>query len=152
MKRRIAKHRQILFFIIVGVVSVLIEVLMMKVFSYFIPLFFPQEVDFYGVKYIFSNIFSTFCAILANYWLSIKFVFQRGKYGKQREFTYFVLFSLVTMGLSLFIFQIFIHFIFTKPLDFKIYVFSPVILSKIMAIGIVSVLNYTIKKRFIFNG
>ena len=58
----------------------------------------------------------------------------------------------ITTFLSLSIFQIFINFIFLTPIDFKIYTLSPIILSKVMAIGIVSILNYVVKKNIVFNG
>ena len=57
----------------------------------------------------------------------------------------------MTTFLSLSIFQIFINFIFLTPIDFNIYTLSPIILSKVMAIGIVSILNYIVKKNIIFS-
>lgn len=152
MKRLILGKKQIIFFVLAGAFSAVVELLMMKVFTSFIPQIFPQEMNFYGVKYPLSNIFSTSCAILVNYWLSIKFVFERGKHDKKKEFFYFMIISGITTLLSLTIFQVFINFVFLKPIDFKIYALSPVILSKVMAIGIVSVINYIVKKKIIFNG
>lgn len=152
MKQLLLKHKQILFFILAGATSAVVEIIMMKCFSYFIPQIFPQETNLYGIKYPFSNICSTACAILVNYWLSINFVFQTGKHSRKKEFTYFMLISGTTTLLSLSIFQVFINFVFLNPVDFKIYAFSPIILSKIMAIGIVSIINYMVKKRIVFNG
>ena len=152
MKRIILRQKQVLLFIFAGAMSALVEILMMKIFSQTIPIFFEQEIDFHGIKYPLSNVFSTSCAILFNYWLSVRFVFERGKHGKKREFFYFIILSGITTFLSLSIFQIFINFIFLTPIDFKIYTLSPIILSKVMAIGIVSILNYVVKKNIVFNG
>lgn len=147
-----SQQKQILFFILAGAVSALVEILMMKLFSQIIPSVFAQETNFYGIKYPLSNIFSTLCAILVNYWLSVKYVFETGKHGKKREFAYFMAISAMTTLLSLTIFQININFIFLHPIDFKIYALSPIILSKVLAIGIVSIINYIVKKKIVFNG
>ena len=125
MKKIILGQKQVLLFVFAGAMSALVEILMMKIFSQTIPICFDQETDFHGIKYPLSNVLSTSCAILFNYWLSVTF-------------------------LSLSIFQIFINFIFLTPIDFKIYTLSPIILSKVMAIGIVSILNYIVKKNIIF--
>lgn len=151
MKKIILGQKQVLLFVFAGAMSALVEILMMKIFSQIIPVFFEQEADFHGIKYPLSNVLSTFCAILFNYWLSVRFVFERGKHGKKREFFYFIILSGMTTFLSLSIFQIFINFIFLTPIDFKIYTLSPIILSKVMAIGIVSILNYIVKKNIIFS-
>ena len=152
MKKIILGQKQVLLFVFAGAVSALVEILMMKIFSQTIPIFFEQEIDFHGIKYPLSNVLSTSCAILFNYWLSVRFVFERGKHGKKREFFYFMTLSGITTFLSLSIFQIFINFIFLTPIDFKIYTLSPIILSNVMAIGIVSILNYVVKKNIVFNG
>ena len=152
MKKIILGQKQVLLFVFAGAVSALVEILMMKIFSQTIPIFFEQEIDFHGIKYPLSNVLSTSCAILFNYWLSVRFVFERGKHGKKREFFYFIILSGMTTFLSLSIFQIFINFIFLTPIDFKIYTLTPIILSKVMAIGIVSILNYVVKKNIVFNG
>jgi len=152
MKKIILGQKQVLLFVFAGAVSALVEILMMKIFSQTIPIFFEQEIDFHGIKYPLSNVLSTSCAILFNYWLSVRFVFERGKHGKKREFFYFMILSGITTFLSLSIFQIFINFIFLTPIDFKIYTLTPIILSKVMAIGIVSILNYVVKKNIVFNG
>ena len=150
MKKIILGQKQVLLFVFAGAMSALVEILMMKIFSQTIPICFDQETDFHGIKYPLSNVLSTSCAILFNYWLSVRFVFERGKHGKKREFFYFMILSGITTFLSLSIFQIFINFIFLNPIDFKIYTLSPIILSKVMAIGIVSILNYIVKKNIIF--
>ncbi len=99
-----------------------------------------------------SNILSTSCGIITNYFLSIWFVFQRGKYSKRKEFAYFMGVSLVTTVLSLLVFQFFYKFLFKTNFDFGFFVLSPEILSKTSAIMLVSIFNYSIKKKVIFNG
>ncbi len=152
MKQLILRQRQILFFIIAGGMSAVIEIGSFKFFSVYIPLYFIQEPDFHGVHFPFSNIFSTSCGIISNYFFSIWFVFERGKHSKKREFAYFMLVSVVSTFLSLGFFQIFFGFVFKSNLDLGLFVFSPEIISKIAAIILVSVLNYSIKKKIIFNG
>src|SRR5690606_16952848 len=98
------------------------------------------------------NIFSTSCGIITNYFLSIWFVFERGKHSKRREFVYFMTVSVFSTILSLIFFQIFFSFIFSDHLDVGVFVFSREILSKISAILLVSILNYSVKKKIIFNG
>lgn len=152
MKQILIRQKQIIFFIIAGGLSAVVELLAMKFFSLYVPQFFPQEINFHGIKYPISNILSTSLAILFNYYLSIKFVFERGKHGRKREFVYFMVVSGMTTLLSLIFFQLFINFVFLQPIDFKIYPLSPIILSKFMAIGLVSILNYFVKKKVIFKG
>lgn len=146
----LSRYKQIISFVLVGASSALIELMMMRLFSHFIPQILEQESNFYGLKYPISNVLSTSLAILVNYWLSIKFVFKRGRYGRRKEFLYFVLITGVTTVLSLLVFQVYIHYIFLKPIDIVLIILSPIILSKITAIGTVSILNFTIKKNIIF--
>jgi len=60
--------------------------------------------------------------------------------------------SFISTFLSLGFFQIFYSYIFKDTFDLIIYSLSPEIISKIAAILLVSVLNYSIKKKIIFNG
>lgn len=152
MKKLILKQKQLIFFVIAGGLSAVVEIGLFKLFSLYIPKIFPPELNFYGIKYPFSNVFSTSCAILFNYILSIKFVFERGKHSKKREFLYFMIVSAFSTVLSLSIFQVFFHYVFFKNINVMIFVFSPEVLSKIFAIIVVSVLNYSVKKKIIFNG
>lgn len=152
MKQLILKQKQLIFFVIAGGLSAVVEIGLFKLFSLYIPRILPQELNFYGIKYPFSNMFSTSIAILFNYVLSIKFVFERGKHSKKREFLYFMLVSAFSTVLSLTIFQVFFHYVFINNFKVLIFVFSPEVLSKIFAIIVVSVLNYSVKKKIIFNG
>ncbi|MCT3638575.1 GtrA family protein [Elizabethkingia anophelis] len=148
----IIKQKQILFFIIAGGLSAIVEIGLMKVFSYYIPEYIPAETKWHGISYPLSNILSTTCAIIFNYFLSIWFVFERGKHSKKKEFTYFMVVSFISTILSLIVFNLLFNNIFDDPIDLGVYVLSPIIVSKALAIVIISVLNFSIKKRVIFNG
>lgn len=152
MKALILRQKQILFFILAGGLSAIVEIGSFKVFSSYLPQFISQEQNFYGIHFPLSNIFSTCCGILTNYFLSIWFVFERGKHSKRKEFAYFMGVSFVSTLLSLAFFQVFYGFIFKDNIDLIFYTLSPEIISKISAILLVSILNYSVKKKVIFNG
>ena len=152
MKQLLLKQKQVAFFIIAGALSAVVEIGSFKFFSVHIPNILSEEPDFHGIHFPLSNIFSTSLGIISNYFLSIWFVFERGKHSKKREFAYFMSVSLVSTILSLVIFQIFFRFVFINHFDLGIFVFSQEMLSKISAILLVSILNYSVKKRMIFNG
>jgi putative flippase GtrA len=152
MKELLLKHKQVFLFVVAGALSAIVEIGSFKVFSVYLPYIFSQENEFLGIHFPLSNIFSTSCGIITNYFLSIWFVFERGKHSKKREFAYFMFVSFFSTILSLIFFQIFFRFMFTAHLDLGYIVLSKEILSKIAAILLVSVLNYTVKKKVIFNG
>lgn len=152
MKELLLKHKQVLLFVVAGALSAVVEIGSFKIFSVYLPRIFSQENNFHGIHFPLSNIFSTSCGIITNYFLSIWFVFERGKHSKKREFAYFMFVSFFSTILSLTFFQLFFRFMFTAHLDLGIIVISKEILSKIAAILLVSILNYTVKKKIIFNG
>lgn len=152
MKDILIRQKQVLFFIIAGGLSAVIEIGSFKIFSSYLPQLFLEEKNFHGIHFPLSNIFSTSCGIITNYFLSIWFVFERGKHSKKREFVYFMAVSVISTLFSLIFFQIFYSFIFKDNIDLLIYTLSPEILSKISAILLVSILNYSVKKKIIFNG
>ena len=152
MKELLLKQKQVLFFIIAGGLSAIVEIGSFKLFSVNIPKSFPQETNLHGIHFPFSNIFSTCCGIIFNYFLSIWFVFERGKHSKRKEFAYFMLISFLSTILSLAFFQIFFSFVFKDNINLVIYTLSPEMISKISAIILVSILNYSVKKNVIFNG
>ncbi|WP_373709163.1 GtrA family protein [Kaistella sp.] len=152
MKELLLKHKQVLLFVVAGALSAVVEIASFKIFSVYLPRIFSQENNFHGIHFPLSNIFSTSCGIITNYFLSIWFVFERGKHSKKREFAYFMFVSFFSTILSLTFFQLFFRFMFTAHLDLGIIVISKEILSKIAAILLVSILNYTVKKKVIFNG
>jgi len=151
MRELLLRHKQILFFIIAGGLSAIVEIGSFKIFSTYLPQLILQEQNFHGIHYPLSNVFSTSFGILSNYFLSIWFVFERGKYSKRREFFYFMAVSFVSTLLSLFFFQIFYSFVFKDNIDLIFYTLSPEMISKISAILLVSILNYSVKKKVIFN-
>ncbi|WP_449401448.1 GtrA family protein [Chryseobacterium wanjuense] len=152
MRDILLRQKQVLFFVIAGGLSAIVEIGSFKVFSTYLPYFFPRETDFHGIHYPLSNIFSTSCGIITNYFLSIWFVFERGKHSKRREFAYFMVVSFISTLLSLGFFQVFYSSIFKDNIDVIIYTLSPEMISKIAAILLVSILNYSVKKKVIFNG
>ena len=152
MKQLLLKQKQVLSFIFAGGASAVVEIGSFKVFSLFLPQFLGWEENIFGIHYPLSNILSTTCGIFFNYFLSIWFVFERGKHSRRREFAYFMFVSFFSTLLSLTVFQIFYYFVFRDNLNLGFYTLSPIMISKIAAIGLVSVINYTVKKRVIFNG
>lgn len=152
MKQLLLRHKQILFFIIAGGLSAIVEIGSFKIFSVNLPKVFASEYNLYGIKYPFSNVLSTSCGIITNYFLSIWFVFERGKHSKRKEFAYFISVSVVSTFISLILFQILYHYVFKDAVDLGIYVLSQEMMSKIASIVFVSLLNYSVKKKVIFNG
>ena len=152
MNQLILRQKQVIFFIIAGGLSAIVEIGSFKILSIYLPRLFSSEYNLYGIKYPFSNILSTSCGIITNYFLSIWFVFERGKHSKKKEFLYFISVSVVSTFISLIIFQILYHFVYKDVIDLRFYVLSPEMMSKITAILLVSMLNYSIKKKIIFNG
>ena len=152
MKEILLKQKQILLFAFAGALSAIVEIGTFKIFSVHLPQVFSQETNFHGIHFPLSNIFSTSCGIVTNYFLSIWFVFERGKHSKNKEFAYFMGISFLSTIVSLSFFYFFFRFVFLDYLDLGFFVFSQEMLSKIAAIVLVSVLNYTVKKKIIFNG
>ena len=152
MKELLLKQKQVLFFIIAGALSAVVEIGSFKILSLYLPKIFIDENNFHGIHYPLSNIFSTCCGIITNYFLSIWFVFERGKHSKRKEFAYFMSVSFLSTILSLIVFQMFFRFVFTDVINLGFFVFSQEMISKIAAILLVSMLNYTVKKKVIFNG
>ena len=152
MKQLILRQKQVIFFIIAGGLSAIVEIGSFKILSIYLPRLFSSEYNLYGIKYPFSNILSTSCGIITNYFLSIWFVFERGKHSKKKEFLYFISVSVVSTFISLIILKILYHFVYKDVIDLRFYVLSPEMMSKITAILLVSMLNYSIKKKIIFNG
>lgn len=152
MKQQLLRHKQILFFVVAGGLSAVVEIGTFKLFSITLPDFIANEKNFQGLHFPLSNILATSCGIIFNYFLSIYFVFERGKHSKKKEFTYFMGISFLSTILSLGLFQIFYSFVIKDNIDLKMYTLSREIFSKILAIILVSVLNYSVKKKVIFNG
>lgn len=153
MQQLLLRQKQVFLFIAAGAMSAVLEVGSFKLFSTYLPKILSWEKDLHGIHYPLSNVLSTGIGIFSNYFFSIWFVFQRGKHSKKREFAYFMGISVISTILSLAFFQIFYSCIFKNEyFDLGFFVFSAEMLSKISAIIVVSILNYTVKKRVIFNG
>ena len=152
MKALLIRQKQVFLFIIAGGLSAVVEIGSFKIFSTYLPHFILQEQNFHGIHFPLSNILSTCCGILFNYFLSIWFVFERGKHSKKKEFIYFMVVSFISTVLSLCFFQLFYNFIFKENINLIFYTLSPEMISKISAILLVSILNYSVKKKIIFNG
>ncbi len=152
MKQLILQQKQILFFILAGGLSAIVEIGSFKIFSTYLPKVSANEYNFHGIHYPLSNIFSTLCGIITNYFLSIWFVFQRGKHSKNKEFAYFMIVSFISTLVSLTFFQIFYRTLFSQNINLGFYTLSSEMISKIAAIVLTSVLNYSVKKKVIFNG
>lgn len=98
-------------------------------------------VDFVQMYYLTANILSITVAVMVNYFISQKWVFNSGRYGKSLEFTVFVAVSLVALLLNQLLMW---YFVGSVELDGK--------LSKVLAIAIVAVFNFFGKKFFVFKG
>lgn len=99
-----------------------------------------------------SNFLATGIAIVLNYILSVRYIFESGKYSKRREFTYFVLLSIATLILSWRVFAFVSNQVIPEDIEVMGMTFSHLVINKIIAIGITSLLNYALKKRIVFNG
>ena len=152
MKEIILKQKQVLLFVLAGALSAVVEIGSFKTFSVYLPQIFSQENNFHGIHFPLSNIFSTTCGIITNYFLSIWFVFERGKHSKRKEFVYFMFVSFFSTIISLAFFQVFFRFVFKEHIDLGFFVISQEIFIKIASILLVSILNYSVKKKVIFNG
>ena len=115
---------------------------------YALPRFVPFENRAYG--YPCSNILSTSGGIISNYYFSILFVFKRGKHSKKRELTYFMILSVITMLMSWMLFALFHSFIH-HPVDLIVITVGDIVFCKAVAIFLVSLINYVVKRKFIFS-
>lgn len=114
-----------------------------------LPHFFSFENKAHA--YPLSNIISTAGGIMSNYFLSIRYVFERGKHSKRKEFALFLILSIITMFMSWGIFAIFHSFIY-KPINiFNIYTIGDIVFCKAAAILLVSLINYVAKKKIVFS-
>ncbi len=64
--------------------------------------------NIFGMKYIISNICSYLCAIFANYWMSMNFVFVRKEdWTRKKEFLIFVVLSIIGLFFNVFFLWLF---------------------------------------------
>jgi len=100
---------------------------------------FAILVDFYHMKYLAANLISLLVAVVLNYLISKKTVFESGKHSANIEFMYFLLFTGIGVALN----QYLVWF-FADQLVWDVR------LGKVFAIGIVAVFNFFTKKHFVF--
>ena len=67
MKQLFIKTKASSIFIIVGGLSAIVEIGSFKLFSVNIPIFYSSETNFHGIHFPLSNILSTTCGIVFNY-------------------------------------------------------------------------------------
>jgi putative flippase GtrA len=147
----IKRHKkQLILFFIAGALSAVIEICLMKLFS--LPQMFPHIFSFENKAnaYPLSNLFSTGGGILSNYFFSIRYVFERGKHSKRKEFSLFILLSVATMFMSWGVFALFHSFI-NKPIDLYFYTVGDIVFCKAAAIFLISLINYVAKKKIVFS-
>nr|WP_228427792.1 GtrA family protein [Apibacter raozihei] len=142
--------RQLILFFIAGVLSAIIEISLMKILS--LPQMLPSIFSFENKSYSYpiSNLLSTGGGILSNYFFSIRYVFERGKHSKKKEFYLFITLSIITMFMSWGIFALFHSFI-NKPVNLLVYTVGDIVFCKAAAIFLVSLVNYVAKKKIVFS-
>lgn len=123
-------YAQIIRFAVAGAIGACIE---MSLFFFF--------VDFTGLHYLTGNLIAISIALLVNYIISQKWVFESGRYSKRKEFGFFVGVSVVALMLNQLLMWLMID---NMEWHMK--------LSKILAIGMVAIYNYSAKKFFVFKG
>ena len=119
---------QVTRFLIVGVVSFLIEFLL---FIFFI--------DVLDIKYTHANLPSMAIAILCNYFLTRWYVFESIKYNARTTFVLFLTFTLMGVLLNQFLLWFMVE-----------QMFFHVKLSKVIAVALVAVFNFFTKKYLVF--
>ncbi len=125
--RNIQKH-QVIRFIVVGAGCAAVEFFL-----------FTLLVNTYNVQYLAANLISLLVAVILNYIISRKTVFETGKHTANIEFIIFVIFTGIGVALN----QFFVwYFVDQLVLDVRI--------GKVLAIGIVSVFNFFTKKHIVF--
>ncbi|ALI99892.1 GtrA family protein [Rufibacter tibetensis] len=98
-------------------------------------------VDYMHINYLAANIISTTLAIILNYFMSKKWVFNTSKYSFKYEFVSFVILSLIGLLLNLGLIIVFVERLHLDPL-----------IGKLLAIGLVAVFNFVSKKKIVFGG
>ncbi len=146
------QRMQILRFGLVGAICALVEIILFRFFTQ--PQILPSMFSIENARtdYPISNFLSTGFAIVLNYFLSIKYVFEQGKYSKRREFVYFVVLSVLTLLVSWRIFALFSNHVIMSDFEVMGVGFNHLVVNKVIAIAITSLLNYGAKKRLVFDG
>ena len=121
-------YAQIIKFAVAGAIGACIEI---GLFFFFI--------EFTGLHYLVANFIAISVAIMVNYFISQKWVFETGRHSKGKELTFFIGVSLVALLLN----QLFM-LVLVDALELNMK------LSKIVAIGMVAIYNYLAKKFLVF--
>lgn len=119
---------QLLKFAVAGAIGAAIEICL-----------FIYLVDFLEVYYLTANLIAISAAIIVNYIISQKWVFDGGRYSKRLEFTIFIVVSMFALLLNQLLMW---YFVESLVIDDKI--------SKLLAIGLVAAVNFFAKKYFVF--
>lgn len=125
-----ASWLQILTFVVAGGICALLE------FGLLIAL-----VEGAGMEPLVANPFAFTVAVLLNYVLSRRWVFETGRHSRRRELTYFLVFSLLAFGVNQGFFWLFVD---GFTLDYRV--------GKVLSIGGASVFNFLTKKFLVFKG
>lgn len=123
-------YTQIIKFAVAGAIGAGIEI------SLFILL-----VDFVGLYYLTANLFAIIVAVIVNYIISLKWVFDPGRYSRGVEFAVFMAVSFFALLLNQLLMWLMVD---SWELQTT--------LSKVLAIGAVAVFNFVAKKFFVFKG
>ncbi len=105
-----------------------------------------------GIHYIIAGFFGFTISLIANYILSMKFVFEgKEDVSKKREFVIFVVLSVIGLGLNELILFVCIDGIYQsiQELQQLITVAQMNVMAKIIATGIVMVYNFITRKIFL---
>ncbi len=130
-----ANKTQLIKFGLAGASGAAVEFCLFYWFSHVFP-FFKGE---YG--YLLANLVAIVFATIINYIISVKWVFEGGKYSRRKEFAMFMLISLLSLVLNQGLMYVFVSMLALN-----------VMLSKAAAIGLVAIINYISKKYLVFNG
>lgn len=102
-------------------------------------LFFLVLYEYIHINYLIANFTSTCLAILINYYISKKWVFQSGKYSARVEFIAFMVFSIIGLAINQFLIWLFVEHVLLDPKT-----------GKLLAIILVAIFNFITKKIFVF--
>lgn len=102
-------------------------------------LLFALLVHIYHMPYLHANLASLLVAVVLNYFVSRRLVFEKGRYSGKLEFTAFVVFSALGVALNQFLVWAFVE---QAGLEVNV--------GKVLAIGLAAVFNYLTKKHIVF--
>ena len=122
------KYGQVIKFIIAGATGAIIEIALFILLS-----------EYFSIHYLLANLVAITVAILVNYIISLKWVFESGRYSQGIEFIAFLGTSSLVIMLNQFLMWGFVDGIY---LDER--------LSKVLSIALVAIVNFFAKKFLVF--